>query len=83
MAMNATDFRKNLFAVLERVLEGETVDIVYKGAAVRVTSAGAGSKLARAKRRNTLRCDPDAIVKSDPHLGAKLEAEWRKDWKKL
>jgi antitoxin (DNA-binding transcriptional repressor) of toxin-antitoxin stability system len=83
MSMSATEFRKNLFTILERVLAGETVDIIYKGAAVRVTANGSSSKLSRAKRRDTLLCDPGAIVHSDPELLRKMEAEWTKDWKKL
>jgi hypothetical protein len=59
------------------------VDVIYKGSAVRVTAGGSSTKLSRAKRRNTLLCDPDAIVHSDPELLKKLEAEWTKDWKKL
>lgn len=83
MTMTATQFRKDLFKVLEKVLEGETVEIAYKGASIRVAPRGSTSKLARAKRQNTLLCDPQAIVASDPKLMAELEAEWRKDWKKL
>ena len=41
------------------------------------------SKLPRAKRRRALLCDPDGIVHSDKKLLAEMEAEWRKDWKKL
>ena len=83
MPMNATEFRKNLFTVLDRVLAGETVDVIYKGSAVRVTPGGSSTKLSRAKRRNTLLCDPEAIMHSDPELLKKMEAEWTKDWKKL
>jgi antitoxin (DNA-binding transcriptional repressor) of toxin-antitoxin stability system len=83
MSLSATEFRKHLFTVLERVIAGETVDISYKGASVRVSPGGASSKLSRAKRRDTLLCDPDAIVHSDPDLLKKMESEWAKDWKKL
>jgi antitoxin (DNA-binding transcriptional repressor) of toxin-antitoxin stability system len=83
MQVNATEFRRNLFAVLERALEGETVEILYKGSAVRLVPSNSTSKLARAKRQNTLLCDPDSIVPSDRALSATMEAEWRKDWKKL
>lgn len=83
MSMNATQFRKELFSVLERVLAGETVDVSYKGASVRVTAVGSSSKLSRAKRRPTLLCDPDSIVQSDPKVLKKMEAEWTKDWNKL
>ena len=41
------------------------------------------SKLARAKRRRALLCDPDSIVHSDKKLLAGMQAEWRKDWEKL
>ena len=81
MSMSATELRKNLFTVLERVVAGETVDIVYKGSAVRITASGSSTKLSRAKRRDTLLCDPDAIVHSDPVLLKKMEAEWTKDWR--
>lgn len=83
MQVNATEFRRNLFAVLEHALEGETVEILYKGSSVRLVPADSSSKLARAKRQNTLLCDPDSIVSSDPALSVAMEAEWRKDWKKL
>ena len=83
MKLTATEFRKNLFTVLERVVEGETVEIGYKGSSVRITSSSFTSKLARAKRRRALLCDPDAIVHSDKKLLTEMEAEWRKDWKKL
>lgn len=83
MKLTATEFRKNLFTVLERVLEGEAVEIGYKGSSIRVTSSSSKSKLARAKLRGALQCDPDSIVHSDKKLLAEMEAEWRKDWKKL
>ena len=83
MKLNATEFRKNLFTVLERVREGETAEIDYKGSSIRVKASGSTSKLARAKRQNTLLCNPDDIVHSDKELLAEMEAEWEKDWKDL
>ncbi|MGA3020277.1 MAG: hypothetical protein ABSF62_24415 [Bryobacteraceae bacterium] len=83
MRLTATELRRNLFTVLERVVEGETAEIGYKGSSVRITSATSASKLARAKRRHALSCDPDSIMHPDKKLLAAMEAEWRKDWKKL
>jgi antitoxin (DNA-binding transcriptional repressor) of toxin-antitoxin stability system len=83
MKLTATEFRKDLFSVLERVLQGETAEIIYKGSAVRVAPGGSSSKLARAKCQNTLLCDPDAIIHSDKKLLAKMEAGWRKGWSKM
>ena len=83
VGMSATDFRKDLFQVLAKVIAGETVEIDYKGSTVRLAPVKSGSKLARAKRQNTLLCDPQDIVHSDPGRMKDFEKEWRKDWKKI
>lgn len=83
MSMSASEFRKDLFRILEKVIGGETVEIAYKGSTLRVAAASSGSKLARVKRRHALLCDPDELVKSDPKLMAEFERKWRKDWHKL
>jgi antitoxin (DNA-binding transcriptional repressor) of toxin-antitoxin stability system len=75
--------RKNLFQVLDRAIQGETVEIVYKGSKVRVTSPAAGSKLARAVRRHALLVDPQSIVESDNGLMEDLERQWKQDDKTL
>ena len=80
MLCTATEFRKNLFAALNRALHGDTIEVSYKGALLRITASGSQSKLARANRQNTLLCDPDSIVGSDPKLTAKMEAAWRREW---
>jgi hypothetical protein len=83
MKMSATEFRKNLFSVLERVLEGEAAEVIYKGSSIKLTHPRSSSKLARAKRQHALIADPGAIVESDRDLLAKMETQWRKDWRKL
>jgi prevent-host-death family protein len=83
MAVTATEFRKNLFPLLERAVRGEVVEVVYKGASVRVQAAAGGSKLSRARRQRALLVDPEAIVHSDPDLLREMEAGWRHDWKEL
>jgi antitoxin (DNA-binding transcriptional repressor) of toxin-antitoxin stability system len=81
--LTATEFRRSLFPLLERVLRGESVEFVYKGSTVKVVAAHPSSKLARAKRQNALLVDPDSIVHSDAELIGGMESEWRKDWKSL
>jgi hypothetical protein len=83
MRLSATDFRKNLFTVLEKALAGENVEVVYKGSSLRVSGAGAGSKLARAKRQDLFLCDPDSVVSSDKEQLAEFEKEWAREWKSL
>ncbi|MGA2433874.1 MAG: hypothetical protein ABSG25_01170 [Bryobacteraceae bacterium] len=83
MKLTATEFRKGLFPLLERALCGESVEVVYKGAIVKLVPSQSSSKLARAKRQTALLCDPDSIVNSDKELLADMEAEWREGWKRL
>jgi prevent-host-death family protein len=79
MALNATDFRKNLFQVLDRAVQGEAVEITYKGAKLRLMPPPDRSKLARAVRRHALLVDPQSIVESDASLMAELEERWKRD----
>jgi prevent-host-death family protein len=79
MNLNATDFRKNLFQVLDRALQGEAVEITYKGAKLRLMPPPDRSKLARAVRRHALLVDPQSIVESDASLMADLEKGWKRD----
>jgi hypothetical protein len=81
--MTATVMRKNLFQVLDRAIQGETIEIVYKGSTLRVTYPSAGSKLSRAVRRHALLVDPQSIVESDSALMANLERQWKQDDKTL
>jgi antitoxin (DNA-binding transcriptional repressor) of toxin-antitoxin stability system len=83
MKVTATQFRKNLFTILERAVQGEAIDVTYKGSVVRVTPSISSSKLARAKRQDTLLCDPDSIVQSDRKLIEEMDTEWTKDWEKI
>jgi hypothetical protein len=83
MRYTATEFRKNLFAALNRALSGDSVEIEYKGSAIRLSPVQSSSKLSRAKPQKILLCEPDAIVASDPELNARMEAAWLKDWERL
>lgn len=80
MSITATEFRKRLFPLLEGAIRGETVEILYKGATVKLVPSAPGSKLARAKRQHALLVEADSIVASDAGLMAELEAGWGKDW---
>ena len=83
MDLSATVFRKNLFQTLDRALQGEQIEIVYKGARVRLLPRTGESKLARAVRRHALRVKPQSIVESDSSFMAELDRKWKKDDKNL
>ena len=83
MKLTATEFRKNAFQVLERAIQGETVEVRYKGSTVKLVAGQPASKLSRAKRQHALLCDPDAIIHGDKAVLRQMEAGWSKDWSKL
>lgn len=76
MSITATSFRKNLFQVFDRAVHGETIEITWKGSALRLVPPQSGSKLERAVRRHALLVSPDSIVESDAGLMVELEKKW-------
>lgn len=79
----ATEFRKHLFPLLERVAKGELVEVTYKGAVIRLSADRTTSKLARAKRQAIFLVDPGSIVSSDPELLTEMEENLERDWSHL
>lgn len=80
---NATEFRRNLFQLMDRALQGELVEITWRGSKLRLSPPPGGSKLSRAVRRHALQVDPAAIVESDPKLMAELNKSWKRDDRNL
>jgi len=79
MSVTATDFRKHMFQVLERAVQGEEIEITWKGSKLRLSHPQGGSKLARAVKRNALLVPPESIVESDAGLMGELETKWAQD----
>ena len=83
MAATATALRKELFKILDSVVQGEPTVITYKGAEVRIEAAAGASKIARAVKRDTLLVDPDSIIGSDKDLMKELLEKWEDEDKLL
>ncbi|HME09159.1 MAG TPA: hypothetical protein VKG25_19025 [Bryobacteraceae bacterium] len=83
MAATATALRKDLFKILDSVVQGQPAMFTYKGAEVRLESTSGSSKLARAVKRDTLLVDPDSIIGPDPELARDLDAKWAEEDKRL
>ena len=83
MSVTATDFRKHMFQVQERAVQGETVEITWKGSKLHLSHPQGGSKLARAVKRNALLVPPESIVESDTGLMDELEKKWAQDDREL
>src|SRR5581483_12295430 len=54
MRVTATVLRSHLFEALEKAVQGEPVEVSYKGKLLRIIPESGASKLARAKRQHAL-----------------------------
>jgi antitoxin (DNA-binding transcriptional repressor) of toxin-antitoxin stability system len=87
MRVTITEFRRNLFQLVDRVIAGETVEFVHHGATVRlvVPEGSAPSKLDRLTPRQT--ANPNMKEKqrraAERKLQADMWAEIEKDWAEI
>ena len=85
--VSITEFRKNLFKLVERVIAGETVEFVHQGVTVRlvIPDGGAASKLDRLTPRPT--ANPNMTEKqqrvAEKKLQSEMWAEIEKDWAEI
>jgi antitoxin (DNA-binding transcriptional repressor) of toxin-antitoxin stability system len=80
MTVTTTDFRRNLFQLIERALNGERIEILYKNRRIRLTPTEPTSKLARLVRRDTLNCDPEELDQQLRTQNDELRSEWEQKW---
>jgi len=79
MAIQATELRKRLFQILEEVSQGASVDVSYKGTALRIVPAEQSSRLGRLVVR-----DLGVVVKAgNSGWSAAAKAEWEAEGKKF
>ena len=78
--LTITEFRKNLFKLVERVMAGETVEFVHQGTTVRlvVPEGGAVSRLDRLTARQIT--NPHTTDKAEKKMQREMWAEIEKDW---
>ena len=86
MKVTITEFRKNLFKMVEKVIAGETVEFVHQGATIRlVLPEVRSSKLDRLTPRQIV----NSNMTEDEHraaareLQAEMQAEMEKDWSEI
>ena len=73
MVLTATQFRSNIYKILDRVLEGESVSISRNGKLVKIVPAVKVSRLDKVKKVGRIIGDPEDLVHMD----------WSKYWKGL
>ena len=84
MELSITEFRRNLFSVVQKALDGNEVWVRHKGRRLKIVPEDAPSKLSRITPMDILNPGPDL---EDSNFKAQLldeiQKEWEKDWKKI
>jgi antitoxin (DNA-binding transcriptional repressor) of toxin-antitoxin stability system len=86
MKVTITEFRRNLFKLVEKVIAGESVEFVHQGTTIRlVVPEGRSSKLDRLTPREIT--NPAMTEKqsraAERKMQAEMLAEMEKDWAEL
>lgn len=76
MKVTSTEFRKNLFQIVERAIQGEFVEVVHKGRLVRLVPGDKLSKMARLVARDTIRGTVEDLEKAQDQLDAEMRSGW-------
>jgi len=82
MTVTITEFRKKVFELVERALNGELIEVSHKGKLVRLTP-GPGyrtSKLSRLVRRDTVIGTVEELEAAQRNLSAEIREGWEKKW---
>ncbi len=87
MKVTITEFRRNLFQLVERAVAGETVEFVHQGTTVRlvIPEGSAPSKLGRLTPRQTanLKITGKQQKAAEKKLQAEMWAAIEKDWAEI
>lgn len=81
MKVTITKLRQNLFELVDRALEGETVEFTYKGRRIRVVPEEKPSKLSKLAGQPVVARGSLAGARKD--LLREMESEWKEDWAEL
>ena len=80
MTISATDFRKNLFQLIDNVSNGELVEVSHKGRTLRLVPVDRPSKLARLPKRDILVGTPEDVDHALDSVWEENVANWETKW---
>ena len=72
MKVSSAEFRKNLFQLIERALQGEFVEVAHKGRIVRLVPEQIQSKMSRLVQRDTFQGTPEDLERAQQRLDAEM-----------
>jgi antitoxin (DNA-binding transcriptional repressor) of toxin-antitoxin stability system len=78
MKVTSTAFRKNLFQIVERALQGELVEVAHKGRLIRLVPENKPSKLSRLVERDTINGTLEDLDRAQQQLDDELRDEARR-----
>ncbi len=80
MTVTTTEFRKDLFRIVERALAGEFVEVAHKGRVVRLVPEERQSKLSRLIKRDTVCGTAEDLERAQAELDAEMRSLWEGKW---
>ena len=80
MKVTSTEFRKNLFQIVERALQGEFVEVAHKGRLVRLVPGDKPSKIARLIARDTITGTLADLDQAQNELDSQMRSSWEQKW---
>jgi prevent-host-death family protein len=78
--VTSTEFRKNLFQLVERALQGEYIEVAHKGRSIRLVPGDKPSKLSRLIPRKTIVGTPEDLERGQLQLDAEMRSLWEEKW---
>jgi prevent-host-death family protein len=80
MRVSSTEFRKNLFQIVERVLQGELVEVAHKGRLIRLVPQNKPTKLSRLTQRETISGTFEELELAQRQLEEEIRASLESNW---
>ena len=82
MEVPITQFRREMFALVNRALEGETITLSYKGKRLRIVpEIDPGTRLDRLTPLQII--NPEFPNLEDVDMLPEMQREWEKDWEDI
>jgi prevent-host-death family protein len=80
MKVSSTEFRKNLFHIVERALHGELIEVVYKGHLIKLVPEDKTSKLSHLVVRDTIVGTLDDLERAQQQLDEETRTSFDDRW---
>jgi hypothetical protein len=86
MEVPITQFRREIFDLANRALEGETITVAYKGKRLRIVpEVESATSLDKVTKLNFLAPGYSGVIddEADAKMKAEMQAEWEADWAEI